>query len=566
MGLEGDWADDLPHSLPHGDGNAWPLVLRRTPSLPPQHYELRLEPRAGSIAAGDRSGAWNALQTAQQWLTAHRRREMPELIVEDAPDFERRGVTLDISRCRVPTMSHLRELVDLLAGWKINQFQLYTEHTFAYTGHDEVWCQASPLTADEVRELSAWAAAREVRLVPNQNSLGHFHRWLKHEPYRRFAECPDGIEHPFSREREPYGLCTTDPAVIDLLRDLYSQLLPVFAGDRFNVGCDEPIDLGTCRSRTEAEERGKGALYVDHVLRLRDLAARWGRKLEIWADAALAEPAILENLPGDIRLQAWGYEADHDFEPAIEALAGRDFDLCPGTSSWASLGGRSSNALANLRRAAAQGIRRAAGLVITDWGDFGHPQPPPVSRLGFLAGADLAWNATGRDDNAYRALLEADLGGGAGAALFDLGCGHEPLSTPNVNGTPLFHLLFHWRDPLSHDRYRGLDQDDLKMVVERLRAVSAPPIGHPLAATIGWVREGLLLGAAMGSARLTTSDDLDGLSPATRQNLSQRLEAWRGDYAEVWLSTSRSGGLLESRSPIDTLADSLASSATSTTG
>ena len=33
-----------------------------------------------------------------------------------------------------------------LAEWKINQVFLYTEHTFAYEGHETVWKDADPLT------------------------------------------------------------------------------------------------------------------------------------------------------------------------------------------------------------------------------------------------------------------------------------------------------------------------------------------------------------------------------------------------------------------------------------
>lgn len=560
--LEGDWADGLPHSLPDRGAAPWRLTLRRDPDLPSQHYRLRLDDAGGRIAAGDRAGAWNGLQTTHQWLAAHRGELMPSLSVDDRPDFRRRGVTLDISRCRVPTMDHLRTLVETLAGWKINRLELYTEHTFAYAGHERVWRESSPMAADEIRDLSAWAAAHEVHLIPNQNSLGHFHRWLKHDSYRHLAECPDGIEHPFSPVPEPYGLCATDPAVFELLADLYAQLLPNFAGDRFNVGCDEPLDLGTCRSRGAAGSHGKAALYADYVLQLRELSARWGRRLEIWADAALADQGILERLPDEVRLQAWGYEANHDFAQAVEALTGRDFDLCPGTSSWASLGGRSRNALANLRRAAEQGVGRAAGLVITDWGDFGHPQPPAVSHLGFLAGADLAWNAAGRGDADYRDLLEAHLDDGAGAALFDLGCVHEPLRTPNVNGTPLFHLLFHWRDALDHDRYRGLSLGALDAALERLRSITLPPANMPHTAAIAWVRDGLTLGAELGSARLAAGGEVVDLPAPARRRLAESLGAWRRAYPEVWLSTSRSGGLAESVSPIDSLLEALTSTST----
>ena len=58
------------------------------------------------------------------------------------------GYQLDVSRCKVPTMEALYRIVDIVAKLDYNHFELYTEHTFAYKGHEAVWCEASPMTPD----------------------------------------------------------------------------------------------------------------------------------------------------------------------------------------------------------------------------------------------------------------------------------------------------------------------------------------------------------------------------------------------------------------------------------
>ena len=87
--------------------------------------------------------------------------------------FETRGYMLDISRDKVPTMSTFRQIVDLLKVCNYNQFQLYTEHTFAYSAHKAVWEKASPLTPEEIRELDLYCVMHGIELVPNQNCFGH---------------------------------------------------------------------------------------------------------------------------------------------------------------------------------------------------------------------------------------------------------------------------------------------------------------------------------------------------------------------------------------------------------
>ncbi len=208
--------------------------------------------------------------------------------------------------------------------------------------------------------------------MPNQNSFGHLHRWLRHEPYRRLAECPEGLPHPFGDEPEPFSLCPLDPGALTLLEELYDQLLPLVTSRQLNVGCDETFDLGQGRSADACRERGSGAVYVDFLRRLHALAARHGRRIQFWGDILAAHPELLGEVPDDAVVLEWGYEAGHPFAERAAALAaaGLEFYLCPGTSSWNSFAGRLDNALANLAEAARAGAEHgASGYLITDWGD-----------------------------------------------------------------------------------------------------------------------------------------------------------------------------------------------------
>ena len=136
------------------------VVLRVAPGAVAhaQGYTLTITPEQVVIEAPAPVGVFYGVCTLAQ-IVQQRGRALPALQITDWPDFALRGVMLDISRDKVPRMETLLALVDMLAGWKLNQIQLYTEHTFAYRQHPTVWAKASPLT---LARMLAYIAADTV--------------------------------------------------------------------------------------------------------------------------------------------------------------------------------------------------------------------------------------------------------------------------------------------------------------------------------------------------------------------------------------------------------------------
>jgi len=190
------------------------------------------------IAASSPAGFRYAAATLQQLLEAGAG-AIRCMQIDDWPDFAHRGVMLDISRDKVPTMATLFMLVDLFAELKINQLQLYTEHTFQYAKHPDVWSDLSPMTPEEIRELDEYCRARFIELVPNQNSFGHMARWLKHPRYADLAEAPDGFTFPWGlRHAGGFTLNPLDPRSLELGREyvkLMVQEMPIIPLMAYNV-------------------------------------------------------------------------------------------------------------------------------------------------------------------------------------------------------------------------------------------------------------------------------------------------------------------------------------------
>ncbi|MEM6794353.1 MAG: family 20 glycosylhydrolase [Acidobacteriota bacterium] len=542
----------------------------------PEAYRLVVDPEGARVLAGTALGLSRGLTTLAQWLRLHDDRpEIGGVRIDDWPDTPRRGLMLDVSRNRVPRMRELYTLVDLMAELKLNELQLYTEHTFAYRGHETVWRDSSPMRPGQVRRLEAYARRHHVELVPNQNSFGHFHRWLIHEPYRRLAECPEGVEHPFSPHPEPFSLCPLDLDSLRLLQDLYAQLLPNFRSAYFNAGLDETLDLGRCRSKAACEERGRDRVYFDFLLRTRALAAEQRKRTMFWADILLEYPQWISKLPRDVVPMIWGYEADHDFSPAVAPLAESelDFYVCPGTASWNSFTGRPRAALANLARAARQ-AGRAQGFLITDWGDHGHLQPPSVSWPAYVAGAAFAWSralAERPEELPLAALLDRhvlrDPSGQAGRALCRLGRAQDLTGARSLNGAPLFFALMFAEKPAAERRGERMTPSGLEAARGELeasvRSLSRATMERPDAGLIrdevAWAAQVAGLGARVADARLRAGEDAppEDLPSRVRRQLLEDLDRAASSLEPVWLARSRRGGLAASLARLTALRDRL---------
>ncbi|MDE2851499.1 MAG: family 20 glycosylhydrolase [Acidobacteriota bacterium] len=537
-----------------------------------ESYRLRTGRDGISIEAATPTGVFRAASTLKQWLTSRGRSaaagfEVPAVEIEDRPDFPIRGAMLDISRNRVPRMEYLERLVDRFAEWKINHLQLYVEHTYAYADHEDVWRDASPFTAGEIRELDLYCRERFIELTPNQNSFGHFHRWLIHDRYRPLAEVPEGFQHPFSIDPEPFSLCATDPRVLELLTGLYDELLPRFGSRRFNVGLDETFDLGRGRSAEASEERGKPAVYLDFLRQVHDLVTERDRQMLFWGDIILEHPELIDQVPEDAVALCWGYEARHPFEDQCARLAAsdREFWVCPGTSSWHSFGGRLQNAAGNLALAATAGSEGGArGYLITDWGDHGHLQPPTIAELPLSIGAGFAWSveaarqaAMGPDrneaawlDHAVRLVFDGDET--LARTVVDLGALDLDCGGPVMNGTTLFYLLRFIDDDLTHRRFRRLSIATLQrtyaalaVIRDRLNEIES----DPSRAALDWTCRMMMWCCQLGVARLAAGRGLlaGQLPPKVRATLGADLRDIADDLPDVWLATSREGGLRESQ-------------------
>ena len=450
------------------------------------------------------------------------------------------GYMLDISRDKVPTMASLYRMADVLAELGYNQFQLYTEHTFAYRGHETVWRNASPMTPEEIRALDAHCARKGIELVPNQNSFGHLEKWLRWPSYRRLAEAPaGGVKFWGTPRAYPCAICPTDPKSLKFIRDLYDQLLPNFRSRLFNVGCDEVMELmsdGKGRSWDVVSKTSEVAVWLDFFRKLCAEAEKRGRTAMFWDDMIVRKhPELIPELPRNSIALEWGYEirTGHDaaaFERNCSNLekCGHRFYVCPGTSGWNAITGRHFNMRTNVDEAVSAGLRHGAeGFLMCDWGNGGMCQPW-VAALPSLVYMRAKVDGRTLADDEIAARIDKLTGCRCGKALIRYQNLYRLSGTPNPSNRNSLYWFMSCRG-----RAKELTDERLEAVFTELEAARRD---LDLADAPDWVRDGF----------------------ATMDLLCETLRLrWKGEhdqivrempprYRELWLRYNRPGGLDDS--------------------
>ena len=251
-------------ALTRGKGRAGDMILRQN-DAPGQGYTLEIRPEEVVLTGGEK-GLWHGMQTLLQ-IAGQQGAVLPAMSICDEPDIENRRFYHDVTRGRVPKLTWLKKLADRMAFYKLNQMQLYIEHTFLIRDFSEIWRDDTPLTAEEILELDRYCLERGIELVPSLSTFGHLYKVLGSKHYSHLCELEGSEAMPFSlRGRmHHHTINVSSPESAGFIKGKIREFAALFSSGQFNICADESFDLGKGRSSGRKEELGVHRLYIDYV-------------------------------------------------------------------------------------------------------------------------------------------------------------------------------------------------------------------------------------------------------------------------------------------------------------
>ncbi|GHT23304.1 hypothetical protein FACS189419_07090 [Planctomycetales bacterium] len=282
----------------------------------PEGYTLQITPSAVLISAVAEAGIFYGIQSLRQLFPNDISAGIPCLEIEDEPQFAWRAFMLDVSR-HFHRKEVVLKLLDNMAQLKMNVFhwhlvdsdgwrieiKKYPELTktgafrdpyqrkgWGAVGYEYGIFDRKPAggfyTQDEIREVVAYAAARNITIVPEIEMPGHADAAIGSYPWLGIPK--EGTRKTLDNLIGTYVFDVTDPKVIEFFHDVLTEVMALFPSKVIHIGGDE-VDYNSWKNSPAVSQymKEKGIktpadLQVDFTNKMSQWITSKGRRMMGW--------------------------------------------------------------------------------------------------------------------------------------------------------------------------------------------------------------------------------------------------------------------------------------------
>lgn len=331
-------------------GKTIKLEIDKNLDLKNEGYKLQISTDRIVISAPAVAGVFYGVQSVLQYFPGIRTNEkitLPAMEITDEPAFAWRGMMLDVSR-HFYSVETIKEVLDLMAFYKLNTFhwhltdnegwrleiKKYPKLTSIGAWREEIpgsvfykkdSTYAEPLTGkpyryggfytqEQAREVVAYAAKRNIRVIPEIEMPGHSAAALA--AYPEFSCAQPKQDPPGSNlwndvidtENMAFNYCAGKEAPFLFLQDVLVEVMDIFPSEYIHMGGDE-VDKSywkkceTCQARIKDENlKDEKELQSYFIKRMEKFLQANNRKLLGWdeiLEGGLAPNATVMSWQGE---------------------------------------------------------------------------------------------------------------------------------------------------------------------------------------------------------------------------------------------------------------------------
>ena len=257
-----DMSKVLGYGLEVTMGTKGDVTLSLDEELAAEEYVLDVRRGGIKIKGGSSAGVFYGLQTVKQLLKDGK---VPAVKIEDKPHFSHRGALLDVAR-HFYTVDEVKTFIDILALHKMNVFHWhltddqgwrieikshpgltekgsvrketiigrhYDPEPHQYDGKPH----GGFYTQEQIREVVAYAADRNITVVPEIDLPGHMQAAVATYPHLGCTGGPYEMRCTWGISEDV--LCAGNEQTYEFLEDVLDEVCELFPSEMIHIGGDE---------------------------------------------------------------------------------------------------------------------------------------------------------------------------------------------------------------------------------------------------------------------------------------------------------------------------------------
>lgn len=310
----------LPLERSKGKKNNSIRLLIDAKNLGKEEYTLNIDKKGIEICGGDYGGVFNGIQSLLQLLphaiytkNASLPMEVSYIAVKDAPEHHYRGFLLDVART-FQSVHEIKRAIDYMAYCKLNKLHFHLVDNPAWRIEIKKYPHFaqlggfrggdSPLhpiysrfnqkyggyyTQEELRDIVAYAAMRNIEVIPEIDMPGHSKALGTVHPAIRCNYTPDTSYTNGIDTRNVW--CVAKESNYALIEDIIKELVEIFPSEYIHIGGDEVKfslwdPCPDCQRLMKEKGLKDGPQLEQHFLnRVSEILSKYNRKPVVWDEA-----------------------------------------------------------------------------------------------------------------------------------------------------------------------------------------------------------------------------------------------------------------------------------------
>ncbi|TAF57042.1 MAG: beta-N-acetylhexosaminidase [Sphingobacteriia bacterium] len=246
------------------------LVLSwSTTPLAAEGYRLQVQSSAMTLVAQDKAGFIHGMQTILQLLPLQKGKawKIPALEIEDHPRFAYRGMHLDVVR-HLFSVDYIKQFIDYLCHHKMNTFHWHLTDDQGWRIEMKAYPKLNTIgsyraetlvghfkdqpavydgqryggyyTQKEIKEIVAYAALRQINIIPEIDIPGHSRAAIA--AYPELSTQPDtvwNVATTWGMYNRQNNVLAPKPATFQFLETVFTELMALFPSPYIHLGGDE---------------------------------------------------------------------------------------------------------------------------------------------------------------------------------------------------------------------------------------------------------------------------------------------------------------------------------------